>query len=556
MKAAGETIEVNMDELTALLERSRQGPLGEEDYQKLKAAINTLGYGADLVRNQATTIRELRRLLLTPSTEKTKEVLQQAGVTESEKKPPPPPDLEKEKRRQAKPGHGRKGAEAYESAPKVKVAHTTLKPGEPCPECLKGKVYPLREPALRVRFKGQAPLQATVYELERLRCNLCGEVYEAEAPEGMGEEKYDATSASMIALLRYGSGFPFYRLAGWQENQGIPLPVSTQWGIMKETAALIRPAFEELIRQAAQGEVVHNDDTHMKILALARASPEEVGAEKEKKEAGSKSRERTGMFTSGIVSTRQGQRVALFFTGRKHAGENLAAVLARRTAELGPAIQMCDALSRNLPKLPAKLAVIVGFCLTHARRYFVDVTPSFPEECRYVLEALGEVYHYDAQALEQGLSPEARLHYHQAHSRPVMEKLQAWLSAQFAEKKVEPNSGLGEAISFMTKHWERLTLFLRQAGAPLDNSICERALKKAILMRKNSYFYKTQNGAQVGDLFLSLIHTCELNGGNSFDYLTELQKHAEELARNPAEWMPWNYRQTLARGAASVVTSR
>jgi transposase len=98
-------------------------------------------------------------------------------------------------------------------------------------------------------------------------------------------------------------------------------------------------------------------------------------------------------------------------------------------------------------------------------------------------------------------------------------------------------------------HWSRLTLFLQQPGAPLDNNIVERALKKAILNRKNALFYRTLNGAGVGDLFMSLIHTCELNGGNPFDYLTELQRHAEELKRRPSEWMPWNYRETLAQFA-------
>ena len=126
-----------------------------------------------------------------------------------------------------------------------------------------------------------------------------------------------------------------------------------------------------------------------------------------------------------------------------------------------------------------------------------------------------------------------------------MENLHAWLQAQFAEKKVEPNSGLGEAIRYCLKHWTRLTLFLHQAGAPLDSNIVERALKKAILHRKNSLFYKTEKGAEVGDLFMSLIHTCALNHINPFDYLTELQKHTTELARNPAAWMPWNYRETL-----------
>ena len=162
------------------------------------------------------------------------------------------------------------------------------------------------------------------------------------------------------------------------------------------------------------------------------------------------------------------------------------------------------------------------------------------------------VYGYEEQARAGGLSPEERLHFHQEHSGPVMENLHAWLNAQFEEKKVEPNSGLGQAISYLLKHWEKLTLFLKTPGAPLDNNIVERALKKAILHRKNSLFYKTRKGAQMGDLFMSLIHTCELNGANPFDYLTELQRHAEELKQRPSEWMPWNYRETLARAAVDA----
>jgi len=146
-----------------------------------------------------------------------------------------------------------------------------------------------------------------------------------------------------------------------------------------------------------------------------------------------------------------------------------------------------------------------------------------------------------------GLTPEERLRFHQEHSQPLMEQLHAWLETQFAERKTEPNSGLGKAMTYLLRHWKGLTLFLRQVGAPLDNNVVERSLKRAVLHRKNALFYRTLNGAQVGDLFMSLIHTAELCGANSFDYLTELQRHAQELAAHPAEWMPWNYRQTLER---------
>jgi hypothetical protein len=179
----------------------------------------------------------------------------------------------------------------------------------------------------------------------------------------------------------------------------------------------------------------------------------------------------------------------------------------------------------------------------------VEVAENFPEECRYVLETLGGVYHNDTLTRKQELSSEDRLHFHQEHSGPLMNQLHEWMGAQLAEHKTEPNSGLGKAISYLLNHWVKLTLFLRQAGAPIDNNIVERALKKAILNRKNALFYKTVNGAEVGDLFMSLIHTCELNGANPLDYLTQLQRHAAELSAHPAEWLPWNYRETLAQRA-------
>jgi hypothetical protein len=259
--------------------------------------------------------------------------------------------------------------------------------------------------------------------------------------------------------------------------------------------------------------------------------------------------QRSGLYTSGVVALGDGQRVALFFSGRRHAGENLAEVLQHRAAELPPPIQMCDALSRNLP---GELQTILANCLAHARRQFVDVYDRFPEQCRHLLEALAVVYHNDGIARARQLSPEARLQFHQQESQPTLQQLREWLHRQLDEKLTEANSALGGAIRYMLRHWDPLTLFLRQAGAPLDNNVCERALKKAILHRKNALFYKTQNGARVGDLFMSLIYTCQLNDANPFDYLTQLQRHADRVAASPERWLPWNYRAALE--ASSTAT--
>ena len=520
-------LEISIEELEALVEQARPA-LSEDGYQKLLGAVHTLRYVTELLEKKKASLADLRELLCPATTEKTEKVLKQAGIDSGAKEPSVGAEARTHKRKA--PGHGRNGAAAYSGAQKVQVPHASLEAGDPCPDGCGGKVYPQRDPGVLVRIKGQAPLAATVYVLEKLRCNLCGNVYTAAAPPEAGEKKYDETAASMIALLRYGSGFPWNRLEGLENNLGIPLPASTQCEIMAEMAPTLQPALDELMRQAAQGEVAHNDDTSMRVLSLDRDA--DISAE------------RTGVFTSGIVWILGERRIGLYFTGCKHAGENLTEMLKLRPPELPPPIQMCDALSRNVPKLAA---TVQANCNAHNRRNFVKVTANFPEECRYVLESLGEVYGYDAQAREKGMSSDERLGFHQEHSGPVMERLHAWCEVQFAERKVEPNSGLGQAISYLLKYWEKLTLFLRKAGAPLDNNLVERALKKAILHRKNSLFYKTRNGARMGDLYMSLIHTCELNGINAFDYLIELQRHAEELRQNPSEWMPWNYRATLDR---------
>jgi transposase len=549
MRNSPELVEVDSTQLEEVLRRVEQS-LDEEDAALVRAVFQSYAYVADLVEDKNTTIRRLRQLFFGARTEKTDAVV---GPKTGTPDAAVPRDAAAETElaagegntdgsgaAAASKGHGRNGAEAYRGAARVDVRHPSLTAGDACPACGQGTVYE-KAPGVLVRITGQAPLAAKVYQLQKLRCHLCGQVFTADAPEEAGGTKYDATAGSMIGLLKYGSGLPFNRLDGLQGDLGVPLPASTQWDIVRAVAASLAPAFAELIRQAAQGDVLHNDDTTVKILELMG----ERGRQEALADAvgdGEDADQRRGLYTSGVVALRDGHRVALFFSGRRHAGENLAQVLKHRAERLPPPIQMCDALSRNLP---GELQTILAHCLAHARRRFVDVYERFPEPCRHLLESLAVVYRNDAVARGRQLSPEARLRFHQEASRPTMQDLHDWLTRQLEEKRTEPNSALGGAIGYMLRHWDPLTLFLRQADAPLDNNLCERALKKAILHRKNALFYKTRNGACVGDLFMSLIYTCQLNRANPFDYLTESQRHADALAASPWLWMPWNYRDAL-----------
>lgn len=512
--------------------------LPEQTYTTLEMLARAYATVLRLLEGKNASIARLRRLLFGPSSEKSRAVVGgcEDSSRESAKKPPRIP----------KPGHGRNGAAAYAAANTERIEHSRLDHGDACPGCRRGKVYEERgSPGVLVRVTGRSPFGATIFECEKLRCNACGKIYSARPPAEVGRRKYDEGAAAMIALLKYGGGFPFHRLAKLQQAMGVPLPASTQWDILRDAAPGLAPVHEELIHRAAQGKVLHNDDTTMKIL-------ERMGLRRKAPAADGGKPERTGVFTSGVLSLVEDRRIALFFTGPRHAGENLATVLAQRDGKLPSPIQMCDALSRNLPKelkTPEgeSFRTVLANCLAHGRRQFVELAANFPEECRYVLGLLSKVYKNDAAAKKRGLEETQRLRFHQERSGPLMEKLHAWMQAQLTDKKVEPNSGLGGAIGYMLKHWEALTLFLRKAGAPLDNNAVERALKKAILHRKNSLFYKTDTGARVGDLYMGLIYTCELNHADPFDYLIRLQQNAKAVRAAPEQWLPWNYPRDPAR---------
>jgi transposase len=300
-KSSRRRIDVNVDELDRIIDDAMRAPLNETDGRTLKTAVHAMA----------------ERLVLWRNTEKTSAVLEP-------KAPPAAVDRLPQSERPAPSGHGRNGAAAYTGASRVVVAHATLQSGDPCPECREGRVYRQKEPATLIRIVGQAPLKATVFEMERLRCNACGEVFTASEPPAAGPEKFAPNAVAMIALFKYGTGMPFNRMERLEGQLGMPLPAATQWEAMEAAAKLIKPVLDELIRQAAQGSVMHNDDTSMRILTLARSTDDG----------------RTGTFTSGIVSIWREWKIALYFSGWKHAGENLADVLRQRAPGLAPPIQM------------------------------------------------------------------------------------------------------------------------------------------------------------------------------------------------------------------------
>ncbi|MBT8439140.1 MAG: transposase, partial [Gammaproteobacteria bacterium] len=381
-------IDLDMNHLDDLLERAQKGQLQDRDLELIKGMAECISILSQAVDDRASSVKKLLRMIFGAKTENKENVLgkgKNKGDDEANKQETTA-EKKHDKKGDKPENHGRNGADAYDGAKQIVIKHPELKSGDSCPDCTEGKLYKNSDPGVEVRVKGVAPLQATVYELEKLRCNLCGTIFTAPLPKEAGNKKYDTSAVAMIALLKYGSGLPFNRLEGLQANLGVPLPSSTQWDIINGSVKCFKPAYKEMIELAAQGEIFHNDDTTVKIQSLI----------KENKES---SPTRKGMFTTGIVSIVGGRKIVLFLSGRQHAGENLERVLAGRAAHLQTPLQMCDALSRNSS---GEFDTILAYCLVHARRNFIDSAMNFPEECEYVINTLAEVYRFDAEAKEQG----------------------------------------------------------------------------------------------------------------------------------------------------------
>ena len=536
-----EIVTATREEIDELLLLARTS-FPTKQYELLEGVLGTFVFVMLKLQNAKTSIKRFQRMLFGGRTEHKRNVLERAAAgadPQAQDGAGSGADLVVPVAKPRPPGHGRNAAQAYSGAPIVECEHTELEPGDRCPECDKGKLYD-SPPKSLVKVVGQAPLGATVYRLQRLRCRLCDAIFTAPLPAAVAQlPKYDSSCASMIAGLRYGAGLPHFRLEGLQAALYIPLPDATQWDIVAKAAPSPRAVFEELIRQAAQAPLLHSDDTPMKVLSLMK--------ERERAEAGGVKPVAKAINTSGIVAVLQDdantkRKVVLFFTGHAHAGKNMERVLAHRAEELAPAMQMCDALAANVA---GEFTTILANCLAHGRRQVTDVAEQFPEAARRVVEALAEVYKHDAHCREQAYSPEQRLSFHRQHSQTVMDDLHTWITGQMQGKHVEPNSPLGKALNYLTKHWDELTLFLRKVGAPLDNNLCEQVLKRAIIHRKGSLFYKTVRGAEVGDIYMSLIQTCRQCDVNPFDYLNALQQRAQEVIDAPARWLPWNFREQL-----------
>ena len=516
-------ISVTDQEFEQLKNKIENSNLGEREKKIMLTVLEGYYWLSSLYHTKRLSMKRIARLFGHKSEK------QEKKDKGNDKNEPPSPTAPPPKKDKQEKGHGKRGAKDFPGAKKVSHKLDGLKKGDPCPECPVGKLYPV-DPGSYIHFTGNAPLDATIHETEKLRCNACGSYFEAQLNDEL-KEKYHPSADVAIAVQKYALGLPFYRMGRWQYYLGVPVSPSTQWERCEHLVNSVYLSYKVLLDLSAEGDLMCGDDTSGRILDV----------EKQEKKKG---KDKRSIWTTGITSRTNKGLITLFFTGTKHCGQNMNVLLKARKEEAF-AIFMSDALSRNLPK---ERKVLWAKCNTHARRNFWDYRKDCPQHVNYALFLFGKIYQNERVCQERNYSAGSRLIYHQKHSARIMKKLRRWAILQICRKKVEPNSELGSALKYFLKHYKELTLFLRIPGVPLDNNVVESLLKVPILNRKNAYFYKTQFGALVGDILMSLIETCKKANKNPFNYLLSLHQNRELVKIAPEKWLPWNYELALPSG--------
>jgi len=442
-------------EIKQLIDRVKQGKLDPGDAQLIEKLLGFLLNLITLLQGN-TTMKRLKKLLF--GLKKRMSNKSQAGKNDEKEKPSPGAEhpagdgtskesastgacegeaATKPAKKAKKTGHGRRPASDYTGAKIVRLDHPDLSTGDRCPEpgC-EGHLHRLKDPKVTIYLTGQPVINATKYERPLLRCSDCFTRYVAELPPEVKKddkdekpEKYDDTADVAIALYKYGGGVPFYRQEKLQESCGVPLPASVQFERCERVANACYPVYRHLIELAANAKIHYIDDTRVRILSCYQQ-------DKDRSE-----KERRATHTSGIVAQdEEGHKIALYFSSRQHAGENLDNILEKRIPGLGLPIKMSDALAANGK---VKAETIEAYCLAHGHRKFKELEETFPEECKQVLRSIQFVFLIDKRTRE--MSDQERLEYHQVHSGSVMSALREWIEQQFEERLVEPNSGLGKA---------------------------------------------------------------------------------------------------------------
>jgi hypothetical protein len=383
-------------------------------------------------------------------------------------------------------------------------------------------LYPGEDRKL-LEFHGSPSVDVERYRKKTLRCNFCGHEVIAKGKI----EKWQNSAKTSVALQKC-SGIPFQRLSELQSAYGVPISEPKMWELCKslwdEVGCNI---YNELINAISEYKTLYVDDTNARVLDVISSNNKKLL----QGEAKGKS-----CFSTVVCGEKDGNKIIIYLTKQSYCGQNIAPIVQDGNKNL-----MGDASRMNIPDIEKdKLATITIFnCLAHAHRKFIDLKDFYPDECEYFIKQVQTIYAIDKETAK--MNEFERLETHKKNSRVHIENIYEKIDFLFENKIVEPSSHLGKAMKYWINNKDGLTRYLTKSGVALDNNRSERHLKRLILQRKNSLFFKTLPSSEILSGLSSIISTCRENKINSYNYLNWLQENSKEISKNPSGYLPWDY---------------
>lgn len=433
------------------------------------------------------------------------------------------------------PNHnGKASVNDYPESPICVHTHDTLKPGDQCPSCGRGKLY-FGTPRQRLIFQGQPPITPVRHMFRDLFCSLCKDVFRVSPPQhladdGLGKvDRYGYSAISMITMMKFFSMLPYYRLGRLASMLGVHVAPSTQFDQVEKVANTFAPV--QILQRdiASQGQLLMTDDASNKILSKKTALIP--------RRSTGKMQLRDGCHSSvAIAFDDLDEMTVLIKTDIIHAGEWLDQILAARNPSLAKPKVMWDRVSSNTITVCDYVDLA---CNQHARQNFKDLEDQMPKIIRPILNAYKRIFFNDVQTAN--LSKADRLSYHQTHSQSVFNSIVSTSKKVLSDKLVTENSELGQAFQYVLNHEKALSGFLKYEGAPVSNNLVERVILNIVLMRRASHFFRTPESAAIADTILSVGLTAFFAGVNLYHYFRLGLKHAEEVGKEPERWLPANF---------------
>lgn len=402
----------------------------------------------------------------------------------------------------------------------------------------------LTKPKVIFRVTSTALFTTEKHQLETKRCIGCGLTVSADPGfdvQGMIGQ-FTSYAAAVLIVLHYYMGMPFNRLSRFLSFMNGALPSSSQWDVASQSYDRLKPMYIALwLHSRESAKNMRVDDSGAKILSTS-------GKIRDGTTGG-----RSGVNATALkIMTHQNEEISLFITGLQHGGEVVNTLLHARESNK-QIIKISDAANKNFAlSAKSKQQVIEAACNEHAFAMFRSLRNDYPTHYQFVAETYNKIYELDRLCKSEKLNDEERLRRHQKTSLPLMAKFAKWTLVKLNSGTIEENSNEGRAFHYVINQFAKLTEFLKTPGVPLDTNLVEQFLRVSKRYFRNSSFFKTDTGAEVGDMFMSLTRTAIDAGVSPIDYICWCLDNHEDLKMNPNNYFPWMYASKLKQEAKAA----